>query len=42
MNPNELGRIFERANDSFERAAKTSQKVDRSIDHATDIMRRVD
>jgi len=42
MNPNELGRIFDRANDSFERAAKTSQKVDRSIDHATDIMRRVD
>jgi len=42
MNPNELGRIFDRANDSFERATKTSQKVDRSIDHATDIMRRVD
>jgi hypothetical protein len=42
MNPNELGRIFDRANDSFERAARTSAKVDRSIDHATAVMRRAD
>ena len=42
MNPNELGRIFDRANDSFERAARTSQKVDRSIDHADAVMRRAD
>ena len=42
MNPNELGRIFDRANDSFERAARTSQKVHRSIDHADAVMRRAD
>jgi hypothetical protein len=42
MNANELGRIFQRANESFERAERTSQKVDRSIDHATEVMRRAD
>ena len=42
MNANELGRIFQRANESFERAERTSHKVDRSIDHATEVMRRAD
>ena len=42
MNPNELGRIFERANESFAQAERTSQKVDRSIDHANQVMRRAD
>ncbi len=42
MNPNELGRIFDRANASFERAQQTSQKVDRSIDRATQVLRRAD
>jgi hypothetical protein len=42
MNPNELGRIFDRANESFERAQQTSQKVDRSIDRATQVLRRAD
>ena len=42
MNPNELGRIFDRANESFERAQTTSQKVDRSIDRATQVLRRAD
>ena len=42
MNANELGRIFERANESFARAERTSQKVDRSVDHATQVMRRAD
>ena len=42
MNPNELGRIFDRANESFERAQATSQKVDRSIDRATQVLRRAD
>jgi len=42
MNPNELGRIFDRANESFERARATGQKVDRSIDRATQVMRRAD
>lgn len=42
MNPNELGRIFDRANASFERAERTSQKVDRSIGRATEVMRRAD
>lgn len=42
MNPNELGRIFDRANQSFERAQQTSHKVDRSLDHATQVMRRAD
>jgi len=42
MNPNELGRIFERANESFAQAERTSQKVDRSIDRANQVMRRAD
>lgn len=42
MNPNELGRIFDRANQSFERAQASSQKVDRSIDRADRVMRRAD
>ena len=42
MNSNELGRIFERANESFERAQLTSQKVGRSIDRANQVMRRAD
>ena len=42
MNPTELGRIFERANDSFERAQASGQKVDRSLDRATQVMRRAD
>ena len=42
MNPNELGRIFDRANESFERAGRTSAKVDRSLDRATEVMRRAD
>lgn len=42
MNANELGRIFQRANDSFEQAERTSQKVDRSIDRADQVMRRAD
>ena len=42
MNSHELGRIFERANESFERAQQTSQKVDRSIDRANQVMRRAD
>ena len=42
MNPNELGRIFDRANESFERAQLTGQKVDRSIDRANQVMRRAD
>lgn len=42
MNPNELGRIFERANESFALAERTSQKVDRSIDRANQVMRRAD
>jgi len=42
MNPSELGRIFDRANESFERAQKISQRADRSVAHATQVMRRVD
>src|SRR4051794_10340661 len=42
MNPSELGRIFDRANDSFEHARRISQKADRSVNRATQIMRRVD
>lgn len=42
MNANELGRIFDRANESFARAERTSQKVDRSIDRADQVMRRAD
>ena len=42
MNANELGRIFERANESFARAERTSRKVDRSIGRATEVMRRAD
>ena len=42
MNANELGRIFDRANESFARAERTGQKVDRSIDRADQVMRRAD
>ena len=42
MNANELGRIFDRATASFERAQQTSLKVDRSIDRAEQVMRRAD
>ena len=42
MNANELGRIFERANDSFARAEKVSQKVGRSVARADSVMRRAD
>jgi len=42
MNANELGRIFDRATESFERAQATGQKVDRSIDRANQVMRRAD
>ena len=42
MNANELGRIFDRATQSFERAQATGQKVDRSIDRANQVMRRAD
>jgi hypothetical protein len=42
MNANELGRIFDRANESFARAERTSQKVDRSLDRADQVMRRAD
>jgi hypothetical protein len=42
MNPNELGRIFERANESFARAEKVGQKVDRSVVRADSIMQRAD
>jgi hypothetical protein len=42
MNTNELGRIFERANDSFAQAQQVSVKVDRSVTRADDVMRRAD
>jgi hypothetical protein len=42
MNASELGRIFDRANESFARAERTSQKVDRSLDRADQVMRRAD
>jgi hypothetical protein len=42
MNANELGRIFDRANESFALAERTSQKVGRSIDRADRVMRRAD
>jgi hypothetical protein len=42
MNAHELGRIFDRATQSFERAQQTSLKVDRSIDRADQVMRRAD
>lgn len=42
MNANELGRIFERANQSFERAQASGHKVDRSLDRATQVLRRAD
>ena len=42
MNANELGRIFDRATQSFERAQVTGQKVDRSIDRANQVMRRAE
>ncbi len=42
MNTNELGRIFERANQSFAQAREVSAKVDRSVTRADDVMRRAD
>ena len=42
MNTNELGRIFERANDSFAQAREVSAKVDLSVSRADDVMRRAD
>jgi hypothetical protein len=42
MNTNELGRIFERANQSFAQAQEVSAKVDRSVTRADDVMRRAD
>ena len=42
MNANELGRIFDRANESFARAERTSQLVDSRLAHADDVMRRAD
>ena len=42
MNSSELGRIFERANDSFAQAQQVSAKVDRSVTRADDVMRRAD
>jgi hypothetical protein len=42
MNANELGRIFERANDSFTRARDLSGKVDRSVTRADSVMQRAD
>jgi len=42
MNASELGRIFERANQSFAEAQQVSVKVDRSVTRADDVMRRAD
>jgi hypothetical protein len=42
MNPNELGRIFERANANFEQAQKIGGKTDVSIARADTVMRRMD
>jgi len=42
MNANELGRIFDRANASFEQAQRTGQKVDLTLGRADRIMRRAD
>ncbi len=42
MNPNELGEIFERANQSFDHAQRVSEKADRSVARATQVMRRLD
>ena len=42
MNANELGRIFDRANASFEQAERTSQKVDLAIGRADRVFRRAD
>src|SRR3954469_12860137 len=42
MNPNELGRIFDRANQSFAEAQQVGAKVDRSVTRANDVMRRAD
>lgn len=42
MNANELGRIFDRANESFAQAERTGQKVGRSLDRADQVMRRAD
>jgi hypothetical protein len=42
MNTSELGRIFERANQSFAEAQQVSVKVDRSVTRADDVMRRAD
>ena len=42
MNPTELGRIFERASESFARAEKASGKTVRATEHADTVMRRLD
>lgn len=42
MNPNQLGEIFERANQSFDHAQRVSEKADRSVARATQVMRRLD
>lgn len=42
MNPNELGRIFERANANFEHAQKIGGKTDESVARADAVMRRLD
>ena len=42
MNATELGRIFDRANESFAEAERTSRKVGRSLDRADQVMRRAD
>ncbi|MFL6750040.1 MAG: hypothetical protein ACJ8D6_07840 [Sphingomicrobium sp.] len=42
MNANELGRIFDRANDSFAHARQLGGKVDRSLGRADQVMRRAD
>jgi hypothetical protein len=41
MNPNEIGRIFDNANASFERASVTHSRVARSTERADDVLARV-
>jgi hypothetical protein len=42
MNPNELGRIFERANANFEQAQKVGGRTDVTVARADSVMRRLD
>lgn len=42
MNSRELGRVFERANDSFERATASSARVARSVDRTDQVLQRID